>query len=679
MRTTTRLLAHVSPLVVAVSVGIGAARSAVPASSHRTPPSASTTVVTGHVTDAASGAGIQGAQVTVLSTTPRAGTITDSAGRYTITIARTTRGGTVRLAARRIGYAAAEHSARVRGDTVRIDLALSASVTTLAQTVVRDAAKLGDARAEAVRTVWPAASSAPAPFRAVSPATPVPFAMSRAAERRANRPRGGAPAREADLDREQYARIHDNPFRAARDHALSTFSIDVDRASYGNVRRFLTEGVLPPADAVRIEELVNYFPYALDAPRGRDPLAITTEVAAAPWQPRHRLVRIALAARDLDTRRLPPNNLVFLIDVSGSMQSPDKLPLVKESLRLLVQQMREEDRIALVVYAGSAGLVLESTPGDRQAEIMAAIDRLEAGGSTAGGAGLALAYRTVREHFLPRGNNRVILATDGDFNVGPSSDAAMERLVEAERAGGTYLTVLGFGTGNLQDAKMEAMAKAGNGNYAYIDGLAEARKVLVHEMGATLVTVANDVKLQVEFNPAAVRAYRLIGYENRLLLDEDFDDDRKDAGDVGAGHTVTALYEVVPAGVEGTVRLRATGERRYDAPAPRATTTDRDELLFVKLRYKVPGDSTSVLLTRPVRTDDVTRRPSDDFRFAAAVASFGMLLRDSEHAGSATPRTVLDLARGALGEDDGGYRAEFTRLVERWMAIGERARVSARR
>jgi Ca-activated chloride channel family protein len=468
-------------------------------------------------------------------------------------------------------------------------------------------------------------------------------------------------------DREQYDRIEDNPFLAVASNPRSTFSVDVDAASYGNVRRFLMQGQRPPADAVRIEELVNYFPYALPAPRGEDPIAITTEVAPAPWRPEHRLVRVALKARPIDVAELPPSNLVFLVDVSGSMNEPNKLPLVKRALRLLVDQLRPQDRIAIVVYAGSAGLVLPSTPGAEKARIAEAIDRLEAGGSTAGGEGLLLAYRVAREQRVPNGTNRVILATDGDFNVGPSSDAEMERLVEAKRAEGTYLTVLGFGTGNYQDAKMEKLAKQGNGNYAYVDDLSEARKVLVHELGATLHTVADDVKLQVEFNPAAVRGYRLIGYEDRLLRDEDFADDKKDAGDVGAGHAVTALYEVVPAGVTGTVTLRGVDPLRYGA-APAPNKSNRDELLYVQLRYKRPGESTSRLMTHPVAAS-VTRDPSADFRFAASVAEFGMLLRNSEHKGRATAGQVLTLARGALGGDEGGYRAEFVRLVEKWQDL----------
>jgi secreted protein with Ig-like and vWFA domain len=368
-------------------------------------------------------------------------------------------------------------------------------------------------------------------------------------------------------------------------------------------------------------------------------------------------VRIALAARPVATRDLPPANLVFLIDVSGSMQSPDKLPLVQRSLRLLVEQLRPQDRVALVAYAGAAGLVLPATSGAEKARILGAVDALEAGGSTAGGEGLVLAYRTARAGFVRGGVNRVVLATDGDFNVGVSSDAELERLVERERASGVTLTVLGFGTGNYQDAKMEKLARRGDGNYAYVDDVREARKALVEELGATLHVVARDVKLQVEFNPAAVRGWRLVGYENRVLRDEDFADDAKDAGDVGAGHTVTALYEIVPRGVDGTVPLRTVEPLRYGSRAPVDSTqaggrtpVEVGELLHVALRYKRPGEPTSRLLTHPVRARDArgaVAAASADFRFAASVAAWGMLLRDSEHRGRATPAAVLALARGA--------------------------------
>ena len=464
------------------------------------------------------------------------------------------------------------------------------------------------------------------------------------------------------LDREGYAHIAENDFRLVDSSPLSTFSIDVDRASYSNVRRFIEDGARPPVDAVRIEEMINYFPYEWGEVAGDHPFAVSTEVWEAPWTREHRLVRIGLHAEEVDVADLPPANLVFLIDVSGSMDYDDKLPLLKHAFALLVGQLRDEDRVAIVVYAGAAGLVLPSTRGSRSEKILAAIEELDAGGSTAGGEGLALAYETAREHFVDGGNNRVILATDGDFNVGPSSDAEMVRLIERERESGVFLTVLGFGTGNLQDSKMEQIADHGNGNFHYIDGLLEARKVLVEEMGGTLLTLAKDVKVQVEFNPARVAGYRLIGYENRLLNPEDFSDDTKDAGELGAGHTVTALYEVVPEGVpvprEGGVDpLRYQPEDDSDPPSDFA-----DELLHVRVRYKDPDGARSKLLAQPVA--DRVGAPSADFRFAAAVAAFGMLLRDSRHAGDYTLDDVVSLAEGALGSDSRGYRGEFIRLVE---------------
>ena len=464
---------------------------------------------------------------------------------------------------------------------------------------------------------------------------------------------------------ESYAGINENEFKSVGDAPLSTFSIDVDRASYANVRRFIQDGQRPPADAVRIEEMINYFPYQWGDVAGEHPFAVTTEVTQAPWKPEHRLVRIGLHAESIDTENLPPSNLVFLLDVSGSMSSQDKLPLLKTAFTLLVDQVREQDRVAIVVYAGAAGLVLPSTPGSEKDEILAALEKLQAGGSTAGGAGIKLAYDVASKNFIEGGNNRVILATDGDFNVGASSDEAMVKLIEKERESGTFLTVLGFGTGNLKDSKMEQIADHGNGNFAYIDGLLEARKVLVEEMGGTLLTLAKDVKLQIEFNPARVAGYRLIGYENRLLADEDFNDDTKDAGELGAGHTVTALYEVVPAGVGmpgGSVDpLRY--QDRPDPPEPAIAPSEfADEMMYVKVRYKDPDGDRSKLLQQPVF--DRIDTPSGDFRFAAAVAGFGMLLRDSEHAGALTLDDIVGLAEAGRGDDPRGYRGEFIRLVE---------------
>ncbi len=465
---------------------------------------------------------------------------------------------------------------------------------------------------------------------------------------------------------ESYADIDENDFKLVSANPLSTFSIDVDRASYANIRRFLQDGERPPVNAVRIEEMINYFPYEWGDVRGEHPFAVTTEVWEAPWTPEHRLVRIGLHARSIDTEDLPPSNLVFLLDVSGSMSSSDKLPLLKKAFALLVDQLREQDRVAIVVYAGAAGLVLPSTPGSHKEEIAAALEKLRAGGSTAGGAGIRLAYEVARKNHIDGGNNRVILATDGDFNVGASSDEAMVALIEKERESGTFLTVLGFGTGNLKDSKMEQIADHGNGNFAYVDGLLEARKVLIEEMGGTLLTLAKDVKLQIEFNPARAAGYRLIGYENRLLADEDFNDDTKDAGELGAGHTVTALYEVVPAGVDVP---RAVDALRYqpqpDDPPP---AVFEGELMFVKVRYKDPDGDRSKLLEQPVA--DRVRSPSTDFRFATAVAGFGMLLRDSQHAGDLTLNDVVRLAERGKGDDPRGYRGEFIRLVEATRDLG---------
>lgn len=628
-------------------------------------------VVYGVVRDASTRLPLEGVAITVSGTTVSAST--NRQGHYRLPVAGLTRGASVRLMVRRLGYAAHSETVLLSADSTRIDVALAAQQQTLSAVAVQADAthELSVANRAMVRPAVAAGGTAappPASAAAVGKARVQP-AESRRAYQERDRVRRDS-SRTTDWNREQYERITDNPFLAVTGNPRSTFSVDVDRSSYGNVRRFLTQGQLPPADAVRIEELVNYFPYSLPTPRGDAPVAITLEGMPAPWQPRHHLVRVALQARRIDVDRLPPSNLVFLVDVSGSMMSADKLPLVKQSLRLLVEQLRPQDRVALVAYAGAAGLVLPSTSGEDKARIMEAIDRLEAGGSTAGGAGLELAYRTARDHFERGGNNRVILATDGDFNVGPSSDAAMERLIESKRAEGTYLTILGFGTGNYQDAKMQKLARVGNGNAAYVDDIAEARKVLVKEMGGTLVTVANDVKLQVEFNPARVASYRLIGYEDRLLRDEDFRDDKKDAGDMGAGHAVTALYEVVPVGVRGTVTARESDPLRYGGdvesrPAPASS----DELLHVSLRYKRPGESTSRLISKALHRGDVRERASDDLRFAAAVASFGMLLRDSEHKGNATAASVLSLARSAAGDDEEGYRGEFIDLVERWRSI----------
>jgi Ca-activated chloride channel family protein len=478
----------------------------------------------------------------------------------------------------------------------------------------------------------------------------------------ASSPIGGISDQAPRFNTEDYGLIQENRFLAVKQEPLSTFSIDVDAASYSNIRRFVNNGGLPPKDAVRIEEMVNYFTYDYPQPEGEHPFSVTTELSECPWNPDHQLIHIGLQGEKIPTDNLPPSNLVFLLDVSGSMDAPNKLPLLKSSFKLLTDQMRPQDKVAIVVYASASGVVLEPTSGQEKSKILAALNDLEAGGSTAGGAGIQLAYKLAREHFVEGGNNRVILATDGDFNVGASSDAELVRMIEKERKSGTFLTILGFGMGNYKDNKMQQLANHGNGNHAYIDNIEEARKVLVTEFGGTMFTIAKDVKLQLEFNPAYVEGYRLIGYENRLLQNEDFNDDRKDAGELGSGHTVTALYEIIPAGQKSDF-LQAVDELKYQDQAP-AKGVKNGELMTVKLRYKQPDGETSQLLqsTLSSRGTDL-KQSSANFRWSAAVAELGMLLRDSEYKGKADYEQVLQLAKGAKGEDEQGYRAEFLRMV----------------
>jgi Ca-activated chloride channel family protein len=471
---------------------------------------------------------------------------------------------------------------------------------------------------------------------------------------------------------EAYTYITDNPFLTVAQNPLSTFSIDVDTASYSNMRRFLTQNTRPPVDSVRIEELINYFSYnyAPPSPTEDKPFAAHIESATCPWKPDHRLVRIGLKGKIVSQEKRPPSNLVFLIDVSGSMQDQNKLPLVQQSMRLLVEQLAENDRVAMVVYAGSSGLVLPSTTGDNKEVILQALDRLSAGGSTHGSAGIQQAYEVAVANFIKGGSNRVILCTDGDFNVGVTSQGDLQRLIEEKAKSGVFLSVLGFGMGNLKDSTMETLADKGNGNYAYIDTLNEAKKVLVEQMTGTLITIAKDVKIQVEFNPAQVNAYRLIGYENRLLAKEDFNDDTKDAGEIGAGHTVTALYEVVPAGK--TVNAPGVDPLKYQRPAEQvdAKLTGSKELLTLKLRYKQPDGATSKLLEYPYTdTDRSFGKASTDFQFASAVAMFGMILRDSPHKGGATLPGVIEVAESNLGADTEGYRREFVDLAKKAVGI----------
>ena len=420
--------------------------------------------------------------------------------------------------------------------------------------------------------------------------------------------------------------------------------------------------MLPPKDAVRIEEMINYFNYEYAQPKDQEPISITTEIGNCSWNPEHKLVKIGLKGRSIEAEKLPPNNLVFLNDVSGSMMDENKLPLIKRSFRLLVQQLRPEDKVSIVVYAGSSGLVLSPTSGKEKELIMQKIDVLQAGGSTAGGEGIQLAYDVAKENFMKDGNNRVILATDGDFNVGVSSDAELVSLIEKKRDMGIFLTVLGFGTGNYKDSKMEGLADKGNGNFAYVDNILEAQKVFVKEMGATLNTIAKDVKLQIEFNPLHVKAYRLVGYENRLLADEDFDDDKKDAGELGSGKTVTALYEIIPAKSKESVDNIDTLKYQKTVSQDQIAL---NEMMTIKFRYKDPKGSESKLIVHPLLAQDETeQKSSEDFRFASSVAEFGMILRDSKFKGKANFKNILTAARESKGIDTDGYRAEFIKLVE---------------
>ena len=582
---------------------------------------AETFIVKGKVTDAADGSGIIDCTVQVKGTTRS--TITNVDGEYTI---RADKG--EKLVFSYIGYEKQE--AEVKSERLNIRLKTSSQV--LEECVV-----VGYGTQKMVSLCG-----------AVGHATPGIMASRMDAD---------------GMNAEEYKEIAENNFKTVSESPLSTFSIDVDAASYSNMRRYINKGELPPADAIRTEELINYFSYDYPQPTGNDPVKITTEVGACPWNVKHRLVRIGLKAKEIPTDKLPVSNLVFLIDVSGSMYGPQRLGLVQSSLKLLVNNLRDEDRVAIVVYSGSAGEKLPSTSGSDKQKIREAIDELTAGGSTAGGAGIKLAYKIAKQNFVKGGNNRIILCTDGDFNVGVSSDEGLEKLIEQERKSGVFLTVLGYGMGNYKDSKMQVLAEKGNGNHAYIDNLQEANRVLVNEFGATMHTVAKDVKLQIEFNPSQVQAYRLIGYESRLLKDEDFNNDAKDAGEMGAGHTVTAFYEVVPAGIKSDFTGKVD-DLKYQKtkPAP-AVTNNSKELLTVKLRYKAPDGNTSKKIEQPL-INDKKEKVSSDFRFASAVAMFGQLLRDSDFKGDATYDKVISLAKTSLDNDEKGYRREFIRLAE---------------
>ena len=582
--------------------------------------SAQAITVSGTVTDAKDGTPLVGCSVQIKGTTK--GTVTNMNGQYTI---QSKKGET--LLFQYIGYK--QEKRVVKSST--LDVKMKADELVLEECVV-----VG--YGHELR----ATKSMSTAYMAVCPASGIMYNA---------------------VNAEEYGEIQENGFKNVSDAPLSTFSIDVDAASYSNMRRFINKGKLPPVDAIRTEELVNYFSYDYPKPTGNDPVKITVEAGTCTWNTAHRLVRIGLKAKEIPTEQLPASNLVFLIDVSGSMWGANRLDLVKSSLKLLVNNLRNKDKVAIVTYAGSAGVKLEATSGGDKQKIREAIDELTAGGSTAGGAGIHLAYQIAKKNFISDGNNRIILCSDGDFNVGVSSAEGLEQLIEKERKSGVHLTVLGYGMGNYKDKKIQVLAEKGNGNHAYIDNLQEANRVLVGEFGATLHTVAKDVKLQVEFNPSQVQAYRLIGYESRLLKDEDFNNDAKDAGDMGAGHTVTAFYEVIPAGVKNEYVGKVDDLKYQKKEKMTLKPTGSDELLTVKLRYKAPDKDVSRKMELPF-VDNKGDSVSSDFRFASAVAMFGQLLRDSDFKGTADYDKVIKLAKQGLNNDERGYRREFIRLVE---------------
>jgi len=472
-----------------------------------------------------------------------------------------------------------------------------------------------------------------------------------------------------DFNIENYASVQENGFKNTDDQPLSTFSIDVDNASYSNIRRFINMGQLPPKDAVRIEEMINYFDYDYEQPNDKKPFSVITEVATCPWNNSHKLMLIGLQGKEIEKENIPPSNLVFLIDVSGSMNNPNKLPLVKSAMRMLVDELRPQDKVSIVVYAGSAGIVLDATPGSNKKKIIEAIDNLNAGGSTAGGEGLKMAYKIAEENRIEKGNNRIILATDGDFNVGVSSDSEMEQIVSSNRDKGTFISVLGFGMGNYKDNKLEIISDKGNGNYSYIDNIQEARKIFIKEFGGTLFTIAKDVKLQIEFNPSKVKAYRLVGYENRLLNPEDFKNDKKDAGEMGSGHQVTALYEIIPAGAEESIP--GIDPLKYQKKEQASNHNFQNEVATLKLRYKKPDESSSIAdsitIVEPKDRQTIT---SSTFKLTAGITQFGMMLRDSEFKGNSTVENTVELIKSGRGADEEGYVGEMIRMIESAQALG---------
>jgi Uncharacterized protein containing a von Willebrand factor type A (vWA) domain len=587
--------------------------------------------VSGKVVDANTGIALAGVQVSNAVTKARG--LTDNKGNYRIQVGD----GKNTLVFNYIGYLVQEVAVNHRS---KVDVALVQQNNTLDEVVVTGSGRKVK--------------------RQTAPMMNVNAAMSGQVSGLYISGTGYVP----NQNQESYQKVKENKFINPRKEPLSTFAADVDAASYSNVRRFINSGSLPEKDAVRVEEMINYFQYQVAGPKNGEPINIVTELTKAPWNTAHQLMRVTLKAKDMPMENLKASNLVFLIDVSGSMMGPGRLPLVKASLKMLVDQLRAVDHVAIVTYAGSAGVKLESTPGDEKMKIKSAIEELEAGGSTAGAAGIKKAYEIAKQQFIKAGNNRIILASDGDFNVGESSDESMEELIAKESKSGVFLTVLGYGMGNLKDSKMEILADKGHGNYAYIDNISEARKAMVTEFGGTLFTVAKDVKIQVEFNPTYVQAYRLVGYENRLLEAEDFNNDQKMGGDMGLGHVVTALYEIVPVGVESGM-VGTVDPLKYQQYENQVAGRKNAEMATVKFRYKEPEGEKSKLQQKVVGTA-VTElsNVSEDFRFVTAVAELGLLLRDSDFKQKANFDQLIVRAKASKGKDEEGYRAEFIRMAE---------------
>jgi Ca-activated chloride channel family protein len=609
-------------------------------------------IIKGVVNDATNGSPLAGVSVQVKGT--NLATVTDKDGRFMLTVNNQK----VTVVFNFIGYDQVE--LRLNGDGKEISVNLKASSQQLQEVVVTGHASKNKAEK---RTSIPVMQDASAGIVQRQLQGRVPGLSTNQSRYQKQNSDPNAWRYNNNYEREGYDAITENRFLQATENPLSTFSIDVDAAAYSNIRRMLNAGHLPPAGAVRIEEMINYFQYDYPQPQNNTPFSINTEISDCPWNNKHKLVVIGLQGKRISTENLPAANIVFLVDVSGSMMDQNKLPLVKQSLKLLADQLRAIDKVAMVVYAGNAGLVLPSVNGDERTRIKDAIEQLEAGGSTAGGAGIQLAYKVAKDNFIRNGNNRVVLCTDGDFNVGASSDAALEKMIEDERKSGVFLTVLGYGTGNYQDAKMQKLSNKGNGNHAYIDNFQEARKVLVNEFGGTMFTIAKDVKLQIEFNPAKVQAYRLVGYENRLLSKEDFNNDLKDAGELGSGHTVTALYEVIPVGVKSDF-IESVDRLKYQQEKE-TTGSSTEEIMTIKFRYKHPDESKSKLIEHAVIDRAIPiQKTSHNFRFAAAVAQFGMLLRNSEFKQSSSYDNTWKLAKASLGEDKEGYRSEFIRMIK---------------